>query len=579
MGEEEFNGRAKLLESAVIGTLISHPDCYGKICGILSPSHFFTPRYGVYFAAIAALAGEGIEPDALLVSERMPQDGSPDFAELAKLAYHEGYRQNNIVAYAERVRDQRDYAPKSATHNDVLDNEDNYCTVDLLAHIANGHTLKELSKSVAKAAWLPESTVFLVGAAVFASMACRRYSVAYRNGKSIPIGLYVVTEQPSGAGKSRCMSVFQGPFFDAHKRAADERRRQTLDLAQQADMDSDAKARLAALKAQPLPALFLTNATPEGMERTLASTDGFFSAVSSEQGLFNSLLGMSYGDGKRSNNNDLLLNGYDGGYLNTVRIGRDGFNGHVGGGVCLFAQSGSIDAVIAASKDTGMSQRFLMLVEPSMQGMRDHAVYREISPELVRDYGALCDGLADAVLSGKGCDKLALTISRRAWGMVDALKNEFEPELAPGGKYSHAILSGAVSKADMQVMKLAAVLHLTDSACKGYGDIADRHVESAIGIMRDMVGALVKLCTDKGVIGMTAEFTAVINYLTKSHLPKTERDIVNSLRNTTPFKHMTGNKSAAVKETIKEMVKQGVLSQSYRVSGDEKQIPIYSLGQ
>jgi hypothetical protein len=50
------------------------------------------------------------------------------------------------------------------------------------------------------------------------------------------------------------------------------------------------------------------------------------SAVSSEQGLFNTLLGSCYGNDKTSNN-DLLLNGFDGGAMSSLRVTRSGYIG------------------------------------------------------------------------------------------------------------------------------------------------------------------------------------------------------------------------------------------------------------
>jgi hypothetical protein len=37
--------------------------------------------------------------------------------------------------------------------------------------------------------------------------------VEYQYGGSLPIGLYVVAEQPSGVAKTRCLNVFQKPFY------------------------------------------------------------------------------------------------------------------------------------------------------------------------------------------------------------------------------------------------------------------------------------------------------------------------------------------------------------------------------
>lgn len=52
--------------------------------------------------------------------------------------------------------------------------------------------------------------------------------------------------------------------------------------------------------------------------------------------------------------------------------------------------------------------------------------------------------------------------------------------------------------------------------------------------------------------------TAVLNYLDKC-VTKPEREIVNSLRGTHPFKGYVGNKSSLIKQTLSNMVSQGLL--------------------
>lgn len=466
------------------------------------------------------------------------------------------------------------------SHNDILDKGRTYCKTDLTSHVHNGHLLKELSKSIAKARWLPVDSVFLMGLAIFSSMACRKYSVAYEGGyDSLPIGLYAVAEQPPGLGKSMCMNIFQAPFFETRKESIKNRKEEILRLEQLADSDSDAKDKLMQLKKNPLPPLFVTNTTPEALERYLTTTDGYFSAVSSEQGLSNSLLGLSYGDGKRANNNDLLLQGFDGGYMSSMRVGRECFEGEVVGGVALFAQDGSVDGIIASSKTSGMSQRFLMLVEKDSLGTRDHLNKSVVCRELIQQYKQRCTPLAETICKGIKADQVVLTISKDCWHKINVFQNQLEPELKPTGKYSHPLLNAAVAKCNMQVMKIAANLHLMDETQKMYGDISDKHVLSAIGIVTELLDALATLCMDKGVIGSCAEFSAILNYLTKSHVAKSERDILNGLRNTSPFKDMHTNKSAAIRKTLADMEHQGILSPSFMPLSDGKMKKVYSLGQ
>ncbi len=109
-------------------------------------------------------------------------------------------------------------APPATTHNAVLDSEQHHCAADFLKHVDDDHLLKKLALSISKATYLPAHTTFLAGLGVFSSIASRKYLVAYPDGTGLPIGLYVVAEQPSGTAKSRCLKTFQHPFFSTEKR-------------------------------------------------------------------------------------------------------------------------------------------------------------------------------------------------------------------------------------------------------------------------------------------------------------------------------------------------------------------------
>ena len=99
------------------------------------------------------------------------------------------------------------------THNHTLDNEAKYCKVDLLQYVSDTHLLKRMAIQIAAQTNLPVNTVFMMGLSVYASMSCRSFAVLYQNGRSLPIGINLVDEQPPGTGKSWCLSDFQEPFM------------------------------------------------------------------------------------------------------------------------------------------------------------------------------------------------------------------------------------------------------------------------------------------------------------------------------------------------------------------------------
>jgi hypothetical protein len=473
-----------------------------------------------------------------------------------------------------------------STHNDILDGEDRYCRVDLLKFVDDSHLLKRMCIQIAEETHLPINTVFLIGLAVYSSVAARKWAVLYINGKRLPIGLYVVGEQPSGTGKTRCLNSFQAPFQEIHYRT----KKALTEKIKAIDSLNELEARKKIVEKKPVVSgaeepsrlkekskqlnsgIFTTNATPEGLEITLEYTNGFFSAVSSEQGLFDSLLGGSYGKG--TNNNDVILNGFDGSYLNSKRVTREGYSGKVVGSVACFAQPGSIEKVLNASNGTGLSERFLMLAEPHTLGTRDHSKQTIQDPEIEVEYANACRFIEQVLEHPQQIDKLdKLTISSTGHTMITDYRNQIEPHLADGGKYANISLRGAGSKIDMQIMKIAAILHLLGST-SNLDTIDDNHVKAAIGIANELLEANLRLCQEKGIMGIKAEFTAVIKYLTGRSGIKTERDIVNSLRNTQPFKDFTGHKSNLIKTTLAEMVDQRLLTKQL-IGG----IHQYSLGQ
>ncbi len=456
------------------------------------------------------------------------------------------------------VKRPADNAIASTTQNTVLDNETHHCTVDLLRHVSNNHIIKRLTQSIANATDLPPSTVFLNGLGLFSSIACRQWRVNYQHSGSIPIGLYIVTEQPSGTGKSRSLKTYQQPFESIHFENLRE-------IKKALELETE-KKEIDLLYDQLKTQSFVTNPTPEALEESLNYSNGFFSAVSSEQGLFNSLLGLSYGDSKKANNNDLMLNAFDGGFVNSIRVNRDGYRGLVGGGVVLFAQQGSVEKVLSASNGTGLAERFLMLAESHNLGRRDWNKPRHIDNDCVNEYAEICKKVTgDIFLTPKSLFDLPdLTIDRDGWRLINDFRNKIEPHLIDGGKYSHSSLRGAAGKVDMQIMKIAANLQLLDGIEPDYNlnayIIANNLIQTAIAIVADLLDAHLSMLKDKGLIGTKAEYSAILSIFEKDNRAKTFEQIRKSRITVEPFKSHTGNKSELVKTTLHDMVADGILS-------------------
>ena len=450
-----------------------------------------------------------------------------------------------------------------SSFNKTLDTESNYCRdVDLLQHLDNDHLLKKLAIQTAACCQMPVNTVFLALLGVFSSVSCRKWVVDYQYGGDLPIGIYAVVEQPSGTGKTRCLTIGQKPFSRIKTEvitAYRERVKQLQDVPEPSETQAADLKELLTRKPAINSRLFISNATAEGMEQTLSGTNGFFSAISSEQGLFNSLLGLSYSN--NAPNNDLVLNGFDGGHISSCRVTRDGFYGHVIGGITLFAQQGSVEKILESSNGTGMSERFLMLAEPHFLGQRDHLKKIYIEPLLEVNYANACEFSRDVFNEPQSAnDLLHLKITDAGHRLIAECRNRIEPSLADGGRYSHVSIRGAAGKVNMQIMKIAANLYLLDRPDSFNPNIPDSIVKSAIGIAHDLLEANLALCKAKGLIGTKAEFTAILNLFEGRHKPATEREIIQSRRKVSPFKDFTGDKSGLVRKSLNELVADGLLT-------------------
>ena len=456
-------------------------------------------------------------------------------------------------------------------YNATLDDEQAYSQVNLLRHLPDC-LIKRLSIDIAKAIHMPPSTVFLAGLGVFASMAARKYVVNYpENHKVLPLGIYAVLEQPSGTGKSRCLNYFQTPFWNIQREARSDINAKLNRLDDKADKD---KVDEFTEDLKPVHAYgFVTNATPEAVEQGLNNSKGFFSSVSSEQGLFDSMLGGSYG-GDRASNNDVLLNGFDGGHISSARVGRTGYIGNVIGGVVCFAQNGSVEKVLEAAKGKGLSGRFLMLSEPHFLGTRDHMVSHSVDGDSLAKYDNVCIGISQQIVD-HGWEKdelMGLSISPNGFDLINRFKNKCEPHLADGGRYSHISIREAVGKANMQIMKLAANLHLINGHEYG-ATIPDNLVIAAINIVEELLEANLEMCKQKGIIGNKAEFDSILKVFDKGRTAVPLRDIIRVRTKSLPFRDYTGNRSVKVRFALENMVAQKLLKITYTPEGSE----LYSL--
>ena len=461
--------------------------------------------------------------------------------------------------------EKKELVKKINSFNDILDGHKKGEPLDLLKHIPSDHLIARMVAQSSAQTWISPNTTFLAGISIFSSMSVRKYGCSYRHGGVIPIGMYAIIEQPTSQSKGWCASVFLRPFRAA-KISAFNRVEKMIDELEslgtsQTDDDKRELKRLKKYDSTPI----ITNTTPEALEDSLFSTRGFFSCVSTEQELIKTIVGLSYGNGV--SNNEIILNGFDGGEVGTKRIGRRAYYGNVAGAFVSFAQSGSIEKVLDTPGVTGYSQRFFMLAEEDNLGNRDHLRVTIPDKSLEYEYDKCCEFIEEILVNPVGIFELSmLSLSDWAWNEIGRYRNILEPLINSKnrGKFSPEIIRGMIGKADMHIVKISSNLHLLTPQ-RFDRRVNDRWVTAAILIFNDLMIEAYYLFQNMGLIGERAEFQSILSLFTKDPRQRTERQIIETKRNTEPFKHLK-NPAEAIRKTLAEMLNEGILRHPEGVS-------------
>ena len=463
----------------------------------------------------------------------------------------------------QKIEEKQPEKQNTETFNPVLDSDDAHCTVDFLKFIPNDNLLKRLVIDVSNKTWIPPHTVFLMAAGVISGMFARKYSIKYEYGdKPLPIGLYVISEHPPGSAKTWSMSEFSSVFLDVYTRMdRDIEKKRSEFEKNKDDLTPDEMIEFQGLPPKKgKPILFITNGTAEGIETSLNSTKGFFSLISTEKGLLNALLGTTYGDSK-SNNNDLMLYGFNGDNVSGVRVTRECYSGRVVGSITLFAQEGSVESILTNTNGDGEADRFLFLVEQDNLGRRDHERKFTEDTDAWSEYKMMAEKLVESIFLNPQYleDLTVLKLCPEGYAAINKFRNQIEPHLDKGQRFSHGSLRGAASKLNIQIMKLAALFHIFSK--NRHNDVISLDcVIMSINIAYSLLEANRAICISKGLFGQKAEWLAIIKMFEKDNRPKLERQILDSRKCVKPFKDIAGSKYPPIKKALAEMVEAGVLT-------------------
>jgi hypothetical protein len=414
-----------------------------------------------------------------------------------------------------------------------------------------------MAKNKSSEIQFPSSTIFLHGLGCIASALTKAFCIEYgRN--SIPVNLYVATGQPPSTGKSEVNNTFVMPIIMSYekinKELSSERKMLIREIARiekqlgsGKDMDERAiiemfdvlESKQERLKSIPIYKATVTDATPEAAEILAMRQSGMFNILSAEAESINVMMGSVYGDNKggKKTNQGLMLSAWDGEYISVERAGRETYTGFVRASISVLAQPDTIDTILeAGSSGRGLTERFLILVEPSMLGNRIDDRREKFNTNLYRRYENLIENILRE-------EDVKLNFSADANDFIRGIVRINEPKMADDGEYSNALLTGVIGKADKQIRKIAAVLHCIENWQDGGERSRTIGLDETIwacSIFDSLSKTFVNAADSMGYVGNNSEMykmVDVLNSLASSNkLKTTVAFIVNKVKNSKPFK-------------------------------------------
>lgn len=419
--------------------------------------------------------------------------------------------------------------------------------------------LTRYALSVARSVQFPPNTSFMHLIGCVASAMARNFTVEY-HGTELPISMYIVTSQPPSSGKSAVNSMHVMPIkaeFDRiSEKAIKERAKINFRLEELKKVYKDAtnqneKASIAddiMRETEKLEGIFpitypVTDGTPEAIQMIANSEGGVFSIISDEATALNTSLGMSYGADGAKANAEIVLKGWDGGFVGTARVGRGVSSGNILGNISVIAQDESIEAILSAGeRGNGLTERFLMLREPPMLGLRTHwdhendcPSYLPVTAELKSEYCRFVHAIVEA-------GQVKLKLSKMAMKMLAMHRDRWEENFRDGGKWEHALLRGAMGKADKHITRLAAIFHVADNwndGGKRSFTINDDSMGRAIAVYEALTKTFTDAVESRGYAGEKSEIDILSDRLRKEAQKNrnyvTVKSLYDSIKKVKPF--------------------------------------------
>ncbi len=430
-------------------------------------------------------------------------------------------------------------------------------------------------KMVAERQKFPVNTTFLHSLGVVGAMTLRRFNVQVWDTEA-PCTIYTCCSQPSGSGKSPVHGAFANAIYDELKKInehnAKEKRKLKIKIDEakaQLKSESNGDAKDAIMEdifnlefesAQFNKIKYMVkNATPQALEEVAQANGGSWSVVSDEKEAMDRLLGTDFGAGEATQDFGLMLSGYDGGYYESLRITREGFNGASRGSINVMAQKSTVEKLLhVGSKGRGINERFYLLCEPPRF---DEALDKWMP--LPNDMKNWYESIVDNVLN-----TFHITLDVRSSDMdkMLAIANKNRTQFVEGGYYDNNMIRGFVAKKQMMIIKVASILHIMRHWSKN-GDraktIDSDCVQRAIYIDSQLTDAYRKALYDNKHGGVINQSLRVVDYL-DSQVQKGKikdrvavRKIYDSVRKSQEFSQLDECMSTLKNKVLKQLEEYG----------------------
>lgn len=429
------------------------------------------------------------------------------------------------------------YRQSSSFWNNVEDintGSDKYPVISLGNDI---DVVGKLARNMAKSVQFPESSAYAHFLGCISAAMLGKFTVEY-HGTDQPTALYVVTSQPPSTGKSAINSLAIAPMIAEVERINEARKKQRKTvLAKLSALNKEMKlehssTEMAALfeqkeeleeKLQKMGDIVfpVSDTTPEGLAK-INNRQGNFAVISDEATSINSLLGLTYANSERKTNSELVLKAWDAGYVSIARANADNnMSFQALGAMAVIAQDETINGIMeAGSRGIGVSERFLLVREESYLGRRSFvddsgdSTYLPVDNELKAQYFTLVHNIMAE-------QNVKLTVSKSAMRCLNLARQEMEPHLADGGKYSHTMLRGALGKMDKQVIRLAAVVHVIRNWFNPKGnpqksrEIDVETMQEALVMFNELSKTYISAANASGHAGDDAEMSKLIDIISR----------------------------------------------------------------